>query len=150
MASFGLFRASEVKIIFGVLELQDMRADNFVNIRYDEKAFMTIKGSDGSLTRYATGNTLVHIDLIFKRSSNENTKLSVFHNTDLVTPGGAGVAAFTLKDLQGADLFSSARAWIDGMPDSGKSKDVGPDVTWTIDAQIKQGTHIIGGNQLDG
>ena len=146
--SFGLYRGAEVQIEFGVLSLDDMRADTFINIRYDEQDFETIKGSDGSITRYATGNTLVHVDFTCKRSSKENAKLSALNNADLVTPGGAGVASFLCKDPNGSTLFAAAKAWLIGKPDSSFGKEVGDDVTWTIDCQIKPGTHIIGGNQL--
>ena len=73
MASFGLFRGNDVNILLGTLSLKDMRADTFVRIRYDEAMFGTIKGSDGSITRYATGNTLAFIDFICKIADNVNT-----------------------------------------------------------------------------
>ena len=146
--SFGLYRGNEVQIIFGVLELKDMRADSFVNVRHDEDSFGVLKGSDGSMTRFATGNTLAHVDVILKRSSNENQKLHAALTADLIAPGGAGVASFIIKDAQGATTLMSGKAWIMRVPDSTNAKDVGADVTWTFDMQITPGTHIIGGNQI--
>lgn len=146
--SFGLYAGNSVQVVFGVLNLKDMRADEFVNVRYDEVAFEVVKGSDGSITRIATQNTLVHVDLIFKRSSNEHQKLSAIHIADRTTPNGAGVAPFLLKDDMGATLLAAEKAWLIGMPDSGNGKQVGGDVTWTIDMQVLPGQHIIGGNQL--
>lgn len=148
MASYGLYRSTEVNVIFGVLPLKDMRADSFVNVRYDEMSFDTIKGSDGSMTRYCTENTKVYVDYIVKRSSNDNQKLSALHNADRIAPGGAGVAKFLMKDNQGATLLSSEKAFIQGMPDSASAKDVGGDVTWTFVLQVLPGQHIIGGNQI--
>ncbi len=146
--SFGLYRGNEVSVIFGVLPLKDMRADQFLNIRADEESFGVIKGSDGSITRYATENTLIHVDYTCKRSSNDHQRLSALHNADVVTPGGAGVASFLVKDNQGATLLSGEQAWLVGYPDAGSAKDVGPDVTWTFDVKIPKGTYIIGGNQI--
>lgn len=148
MASFGLFRGNDVNILLGTLSLKDMRADTFVRIRYDEAMFGTIKGSDGSITRYATGNTLAFIDFICKRSSNENQKLSILLNSDIVVGGGAGVSSFALTDPNGATNFASGKTWVQGFPDSEFGKEVGGDVTWVLASQVLPGTHIIGGNQL--
>jgi hypothetical protein len=148
MPSFGLYRGDTVEGVLGVLRLRDMRADTFFNVRMDEKNFEVIKGSDGSLTRYCTQNTLGYVDFTAKRSSNEHQRLSALHNADLITPGGAGVVSFLLKDLQGATLLAVERAWITGFPDAGFAKDVGADVTWEIAMQVLAGSYIIGGNQI--
>lgn len=146
--SFGLYNGNEVIVVFGALELSDMRADSFVNVRLDEIAFDVLKGSDGSLTRFATNNTLARVDLIFKRSSKEHNKLSALLSLDMVTPGGAGVSSFLLKDMNGATFLAATKAWIEGFPDAGFGKDVGGDVTWTLAMQIQAGQYILGGNQL--
>ena len=146
--SFGLYRGNTVNIELDTIKLEDMRADSFLLLRMDEKNFDVIKGSDGSITRYCTQNTLGYADLIFKRSSNEHQKLSALHTADVLTPGGAGVVSFHVKDLQGSTLLTVAKAWITGFPDAGNAKDVGGDVTWEIAMQIKPGMYIIGGNQL--
>lgn len=147
MASFGLYRTTEVKVNFGAVELKDARADTFLNITADEEAFLTIKGSDGAITRYATGNELFHVEYTCKRSSNDNQVLSELHRIDKRTPGGAGVASFSVKDAQGATILVATKAWIQGTPDATSAKDVGGDVTWMFDMQLPDG-YVLGGNQL--
>jgi hypothetical protein len=147
MASFGLYRSSEVQVIFGALTLKDARADTFVSITADEESFGTIKGINGEITRYYTGNGLVSVEYTCKRSSNDNQALSALHIADIQTPGGAGVAEFIVKDAQGATKLVSKRAWIRGFPDVDNGKEVGGDVTWTFDMHLPDG-YVIGGNQI--
>lgn len=145
--SFGLYNGAEVSIIFGVLELDDMRDDTFLNIRADQNSFETIEGSDGSVTRYATNSTKIYMDFTCMRSSKENTRLSLIHNADRITPGGAGVLPFFVKDPNGTSLLSVAKTWISKMPDASLGKAVGGSVTWPFVGQLKAGSHIIGSNQ---
>ena len=148
MASFGLYAGNEVTIKLGIIDLKDMRADTFINVRADEESFGVIKGSDGSVTRYATHNTLMHVDVTLKRSSAENAKLSALHQLDRSTAGGAGVTTFLMKDANGTDLLGSSRAWISGFTEASPGKDLAGDVTWTITMQVLEGAYILGGNQL--
>lgn len=148
MSSFGLYRLTEVDVIFGAIVIKDSPADGFVTIVYDENDFEETRGADGSVTRYATENTMVTVTINLKRGSNESQKLSAVRNADVIAPGGAGVATLTIKDKQGASLFFAAQAWIRKMPDSGHSKDVGGDLAWPLRAKVAPGAHIIGGNQI--
>ena len=148
MSSFGLYRLTEVDVIFGAIAIKDNPADGYVTIAYDADDFEEVIGADGSVTRYATENTMALVTITLKRSSSENAKLSAVRNADILTPGGAGVAPLTVKDKQGSSLFFAAQAWIRKMPDSGHSKDVGPDISWPIRAKVAKGAHIIGGNQI--
>lgn len=148
MSSFGVYRLTEVDVIFGVIAIKDSPADGFITIAYDANDFEEIQGADGSVTRYATENTMATVTINLKRGSNENPKLSAVRNADVLAPGGAGVAPLTIKDKQGSSLFFAEQAWIQKMPDSGHSKDVGPDIAWPIRARVRKGAHIIGGNQI--
>lgn len=146
--SFGLFDAAAYSMIFMGIPLGDMRAEAFLNIRADEPQFITIKGADGGVTRANSNNTLFHVDYIVKRSSRDNAILSAMLNADLLASGGAGVGALLLKDPNGSEFLTSGKAWLVGWPDAGRGKDVGGDVTWTIDAIVLPGQFILGGNQL--
>lgn len=147
MASFGVYRSSEVSCVFGAVALKDARADTFLSISADEESFGTIKGINGEITRYQTGNSLVRIEYTCKRSSNDNAILSALHIADIGAPGGLGVAPFTVKDAQGSTLVFAGKAWIAGFPDADNGKEVGGDVTWAFDCQIPNG-YTIGGNQI--
>lgn len=146
--TFGLFNARSYSVIFAGIPLNDMRAESFLNIVPDEPAFVTIKGADGGVTRANTNNTLFHVSYTVKRSSKDNAILSAILNLDLLTDGGAGVGALLCKDPNGSDVLTSGKAWITGLPDHGRAKDVGPDITWVFDAICLPGTVILGGNQL--
>lgn len=146
--SFGLYNGKSVACTWGSLELNDMRADEFVRVAPQEAAFVVIKGSDGSMTRCATNNTHHTITVTLKRSSKVHALLSAAHAADQLTDGGAGVAPFMIKDPNGSTLQLAESAWITQAPEAGLGKEAGPDVSWVFDAQIMPGGNIIGGNQL--
>jgi len=148
MNSFGVYAGPEVLIAFGTVTLDDMRADEFLEITADEDAYVTVKGSDGSITRCTTGNSLFHATVRLKAASNTNQVLSAILQVDQIAGGGAGVASFFVKDPNGATIVTSEAAWLSKWPDFSKGKEVGKDVEWMFDMQILPGFMIIGGNQL--
>ena len=149
MSSFGLYRAVDVIVNFAGLNLEDMRADEFVRVEPNGDGYAVITGSDGSVTRYETGDDVVHnVTFTFKRSSKNNALLSAIYVADRRAGGGAGVASLIIKDLNGSGITASEKCWIRALPPMAYGKEVGPDIVWALNAVILPGQHIVGGNQL--
>lgn len=148
MASFGLYSAPEVIINFAGIDLDDMRADEFLQFSPNEDSFGTIVGSDGSVTRFETKNVLWNVTLTVKRSSKVNPLLSAIYIADRTIGGGAGVASFIVKDLNGSTIAASEKQWLKKLPDWGHGKEVGGDIAWEMQGIYLPGQIIIGSNQL--
>lgn len=141
-----VYSANEVSVIFSGIPIDSGRGDDeFVAITQPEDTFTEKAGVDGEVTRSENrgASKIRRITLTLMRTSRGNAALSVIHNLDLKTPGGAGIAPLMIRDRQGASLFVAAEAWIVKFPDDVYAKEAGT-VQWVIAAASPE--QVIGGN----
>ena len=132
--------------VFGDILIDDGRADPFFQISAQGPAY-TVEGpgTDGHVARNATNNNLYTVTITLKGTSQHNQELSALHIVDRQAFNGAGVAPLLIKDVTGATLIATDRAWITQMAEQslGVNK---PDVAWEFTAYIEPGGFILGGN----
>lgn len=132
----------EHSIIFGG-PMSGFADDQMIEIEWDEDAFEDIVGVDGETTRSDNGNNNATAKIKLMQSSNSNDVLSALYNLDKLTPGGAGVVPFTIKDGQGTTLIVAGSAYVKKLPTVTRGKKAGPQ-EWTI--RLVNPKVFIGGN----
>lgn len=89
----------------------------FVSVEQMEVSFLTKVGTDGTISRSKTNARLTKILVrLMNTESESNGFLSKMLQLDEQNPNGAGVGAFSLKDLQGTTAFFASQAWVSGPP----------------------------------
>jgi hypothetical protein len=85
--------------------------------RYGEKV-----GADGAITRVRNASNLVEVKLTLMMTSESNSSLQAQHDLDVNTPGGAGVGALSVVDVNsGKTLLRGGAAWIVDQPEDKRS-----------------------------
>lgn len=132
MASFDIFDATEVTINVGGFPIESGFADGeFLRVEQAEDGFLTVVGTDGSVTRSKSNNRMATVTIILMSSSDGNAILSTLHNTDLKASNGAGVVPILIRDRQGTTLMAGAKAWVIKAPDASFDRTATPR-EWTI------------------
>jgi len=70
-------------------------------------AFNDVVGTDGEVARSKSNDRRGTVTIKLLQTSLSNAFLSGVHGTDLEAPGGAGVAPFSMQDLQGGTVVAS-------------------------------------------
>jgi hypothetical protein len=109
----------------------------------NDKDFDAKLGTDGTVTRWCKNNTLFHGTLHLMQTSSTNAYLSTVNNIDRTTQGGQGIGSFVVQDLNGATVFTSVKAWIEGKPKGTLDREPS-ERAWPF--AFTQVTYIEGGN----
>lgn len=111
------YDADQVAITFGGIIIDSGFADgSFIKIEPDAQDFTYIVGTDGSVTRSKTKNQVLKVTIMLMQSSYINDKLSAVRLLDKTAPNGAGIAPFSMRDLNGTTLVAGAHCWISALP----------------------------------
>lgn len=113
-----IYDADQVSLIAVGVPIDSGYADGaFVKLEMADDAFKTKVGTDGEIVRSKTNNFLAKMTVILMQTSDGNAKLSAIHELDKVSPNGAGVAPFMVKDRQGTSLHAGEFSWVVKAPD---------------------------------
>lgn len=116
----------QVQTLFVGVPLEGFAEGSMIDIEWDVEAFKLVRGVDGTITRSKvlgrTATATVHL----MQTSRSNGYLTGIHTQDLLSPGGAGVGAFMVRDGNGASLFVTDEAWIVSYPSIAYGDQAGP------------------------
>lgn len=102
----------EVALVFAGIPLEGFGEDTFVEVEYDTEGFTDVTGRDGDVSRSRSNDRRATVTVTIMQTSPTNAALQALHNTDMDTPGGAGVGAFAMRDRQGTLVVRADEAWI--------------------------------------
>lgn len=109
--------ASQLAMSFGNILIDGGFGENSIAKFEPEDTYWGVhKGGDGSITRYKKLTKVGKLTITHGQSSILNDLMSAQMQADHATPGGAGLSAFQLKDLNGTTLVTAAHAFIEGPP----------------------------------
>lgn len=129
---FTNYNPDQVICTFGSL-LQGFAPGTFIKVTPLSPGFTSRAGAD-SLVSHTRGNDpRVKIEITFMAGSSSNTVLSGIHETDLTAPNGAGVAPFSLTDLNGDSLVECTYARVMQAPDMEFSNENDGDRVWILE-----------------
>ena len=116
----------QVQTLFVGVPLEGFAEDGMIDIEWDTEAFKLVKGVDGQITRSKVLGRIAKVTVHLMQSSRSNAYLTGIHTQDLLSPGGAGVGPFMVRDGNGASLFVTDEAWIEGFPTIAYGGTAGP------------------------
>ncbi len=108
----------EVLVYFGGALIQGFADGEYVTAEQMSPGFDSVVGTDGEVARSKSNDRRVKVTIKLLQTSASNAVLSAMHKADLNTPNGAGVATFSMQDLQGQTFINGAQAWISKFPDN--------------------------------
>jgi hypothetical protein len=120
-----------VQVAFAAIPVQGYADGDFLTITYETDAFSDVAGTDGEVARSKTNDRRATVEIILMSTSPTNDLLSAVHLADINTPGGAGVGAFLVTDLNGTSLFTAGNAWVQKAPDVTYGREAN-ERTWTL------------------
>jgi len=126
----------------GVL-VQGFADDEAIAVEPMSDAFEEVVGVDGEVARSKSNDRRIKVTVKLLQTSTTNAAFSAIHNTDLNSQNGAGVGAFSLKDLQGGTIVEGPQAWIKSMPAASFAR-TAKSREWVIIVAV--GTRTEGGN----
>lgn len=132
--------------LFGLDIVDGIAPDPFLQFRFPD-SWEYEQSAEGLLIRCATNDTLVECDLNLFTASSENEKVSLAHNADVASYGGAGVGVFLFKDNNGGTIITAEHCWVHKKPDFAVARKVGK-LTWPLRMQIDPKLTIIAGNTI--
>lgn len=112
-------------LAFGI-PMEGYAEDSMIDIEWDVEAFKLVRGVDGGITRSKVLGRTATATLHLLQSSRSNAVLTGVHTQDLLSPGGAGVGPFLVRDGNGASLFATDEAWVVSFPNIGYGGQAGP------------------------
>lgn len=114
---------NEIQVSFGGHPLTGFVDGEAITITHEADAIGTVVGATGDVARFKTNDFRVSIEVRLMQTSPSNAALSAIYLADINAPGGAGVAAFLLTDLNGTTLITCPNCWIKRMPDASWGKE---------------------------
>ena len=114
---FHTYSPDQVSIVFSGVLMDGLGEDTFLTLAKNSEAYTTTVGVDGKVTRNKILDESGTFTITLSASSNVNDQLSAIYNLDRLTPGGAGVGPFTVRDNSGRTLLHCPEAWISSYPD---------------------------------
>jgi len=110
--TLGTYDPKQVATVFSGHLITGFAPGTFVNVEYNEDSFSLSVGAAGDACRAKSNNRSARVTVTLMQSSLSNTILSGFHNADVNSPAGDGVAPMLVKDASGTSLHSAENAWI--------------------------------------
>jgi hypothetical protein len=108
---------NEVKVIFATVAIEGWADGDVLTLTREADVFGDQAGVGGSVARYKTNDNRATITVSLMATSPVNAALSAIFTADLYAPGGAGIGAFTIVDLNGTSLYTAGSCWISRPPD---------------------------------
>jgi hypothetical protein len=135
-----LYDPKRQTLLVGGVPISGWADGEFFTVVYDEDSFVKVVGTDGHTSRSKNENKNARLVIKLMQTSKSNDFLSALLNADLLTDGGSGIVPVVVKDNNGTDLFTSAKAWIVKPPDrsgdkTAKNRDWNFDCTDCVDFQ---------------
>lgn len=122
---------NEVQVSFATVPIKGWADGDVLTVTRESDAFGTVVGVGGSVARYKTNDNRAIVTISLLSTSPVNAALSSIFLADLNAPGGAGVGAFMIVDLNGTSIYTAGNAWIQRPPDPSWSNEPRERV-WTI------------------
>lgn len=108
-----VYDADAVEIIVAGFPIDSGFADGeFLRIEQESDDFTDVAGTDGEVARSKTNDRRATATIILMQTSAGNQVLSALSNLDRLTPNGAGIAPFLVRDGNGDTLYEAASAWV--------------------------------------
>lgn len=121
----------QVDVIIGGFTMSGFADNSMIEFEEDGDRFNEVDGVDGTMTRSKKSVRKATLTIHLQNVSNSNDILSALLETDLATPGGAGVVAGLIRDKNGATVYAISKMWVMGLPKDEMS-DKATDRPWKI------------------
>lgn len=108
---------NEVQVSFAGVPIDGWADGDVLTITREADAFGDTVGVSGSVARWKSNDNRATVTISLLSTSPVNAALSAIFTADLYAPGGAGVAAFMVVDLNGTSLYTAGHCWIQRPPD---------------------------------
>jgi hypothetical protein len=126
-----IYDSNQVQVAFAGVPVQGYADGDFLTISWETDAFSDVVGTDGEVSRSKTNDRRATVEIILMNTSPTNDLLQAIHLADLIGPGGAGVGALLVTDLNGTSLYTAGNAWISKAPDVTYGREAN-ERTWTL------------------
>jgi hypothetical protein len=120
-----------VDVIISGVPISGFGPDTICKFKEDGKRFKIVKGVKGDVTRSKILAKVGTLTIVTMSTSKSNDVLSLLHQTDISTPGGAGVVAALIRDRNGTSLLAAPIAFVETMPEISYTGEAHP-VEWEI------------------
>lgn len=145
MAQLATYNPEEVTVLFaGTAQISGFADGAFISISKDTPSFSTKETSDGIVGRTYNNSGLYTVELTLASTSESNQLLTYALRADELTR--MGKFPLIIKDQLGGSLFFSSTSWIETIPDTDYSTEIG-ERTWSI--KCSQASLNLGGNESD-
>lgn len=138
-----IYDSNRVQVSFAGIPVRGYADGDFLTITKESDGFTSVVGTDGEVSRSKTNDRRATIEITLMSTSKTNDLLAAVHKADLEAPGGAGVGAFLVVDLNGTSLYASGNCWITRAPDVTYGREAN-ERTWTLQCDVLQ--DFTGGN----
>lgn len=108
---------NEVQVSFATVPISGWAQGDVLTVTREADAFGDTVGVSGSVARWKTNDNRATVTVSLMSVSPVNAALSAIFTADLYAPGGAGIGAFTIVDLNGTSLYTAGNCWIQRPPD---------------------------------
>ena len=123
---------NQVQCSFAGVPIEGWADGDVLTVTREADIFGSVVGVTGSVARYKTNDNRETVTISLLSTSPVNAALSAIFTADLYAPGGAGVGAFMIVDLNGTTLITAGNAWIKRPPDLSWSNEPRERV-WTLE-----------------
>lgn len=134
---------NEVQVSFAGIPIEGWATGDVLTVTRESDIFGSTVGVSGSVARWKTNDNRATIEIALMSTSPVNALLSGVFQADLNAPGGAGIGAFLIVDLNGTTLVSAGNCWIKRPPDLSWSNEPG-ERRWILEAATIR--EFVGGN----
>ncbi len=116
----------QVQFLYSGIPIEGYAPSSMIDIEWETECFRMVKGVDGQVTRSKIIGRIAKLTVHLMQTSRSNGVFTGILNQDLLAAGGAGVSALMVRDGNGASLFVSDEAWIEGFPAIAYGEEAGP------------------------
>jgi hypothetical protein len=121
-----VYSAAAHTLSFAGRQIDGFADGAFCTVKMMSPAYTSKVGANGEVVRIATNDFRAAISVFLLPTSESNDVLKGILATDLADENGAGVGTFELRDRSSGVLVAKSNdAWIAGLPDVERSKEVG-------------------------
>ena len=112
-----IYDFNEVQAAFAGIPIDGYADGDGITITRETDVFTSTVGIDGNVARSKTNDHRATIEFRLMNTSPVNAALSAIYQADRNAPGGAGIGALLITDLNGTSLYTAGNAWIKRPPD---------------------------------
>jgi len=134
---------NEVVCTFAGLPIEGWADGVALTITRTSDVFTSQVGNKGDVARSKTNDHRAEIEIVLQQVSPTNAGLSAIYLADRNAPGGAGIGAFLIVDLNGTSLYTAGNSWIKRPPDPTFDREP-TNRTWLLECDAIQ--DFTGGN----